>query len=100
MDTSVDIFNEIAIRIIQEQEAIIGPLAWSEAEKVPSLHITNPNKGEEEVHVVDPDPRKTINELVERYEKLFGRLSRDVSREATSDLTADIPAEDVPTCLK
>jgi len=97
METAIDVFNQITVRIIKEQEAIIGPLAWSEAAKVPGLAVVDPK-----AHTVSVsgDPKTVINALVARYEQLFGRLSREVSREAVVDLTADIPTEDVPTSLK
>lgn len=95
MDTVIGVFNQIAVRIIKEQESIIGPLAWSEAAKVSGLSI-------DKSHVlnVTGEPKQTIDALVLRYEQLFGKLSREVSREAVVDLTADIPAEDVPSSLK
>lgn len=97
MDTAIDIFNQISLRIIKEQEAVIGPLAWSEAAKVPGLSVID--KDNSKVSVTG-DPKIVVNALVARYEQLFGRLSREVSREAVVDLTADIPTEDVPTSLK
>ena len=98
METSIDVFNQISVRIIKEQEAIIGALAWAEAAKVPGLEVVKGDKPT--VNIKSDDPKGVINGLVNRYEQLFGRLSRDVSREAVSDLTADIPAEDIPTTLK
>lgn len=97
MDTAIDVFNQISIRIIKEQEAIIGPLAWTEAAKVEGLKVIDAK-----AHKVDltGDPKTVVNNLVSRYEQLFGRLSREVSREAVVDLTADIPVEDIPTSLK
>ena len=98
MDTTINVFNKISTRIIKEQEAIIGPLAWAEAGKVKGLTIID--QGKQVVSITADDPREVVNALVARYEQLFGRLSRDVSREAVSDLTADIPNEDIPSSLK
>lgn len=97
METAIDVFNQIAIRIIKEQEGIIGPLAWAEAAKVSGLTVLDAK-----AHTlgIAGDPKDVINRLVARYEQLFGKLSREVSREAVVDLTADIPAEDVPSSLK
>ena len=97
MDTTINVFNQISIRIIKEQEAIIGPLAWSEASKVAGLTIVDQSKASISI---TGDPKEVTNALVSRYEKLFGRLSRDVSRQAVTDLTADIPVEDIPSILK
>ncbi len=98
MDTAINIFNQISVRIIKEQEVVIGPLAWAEAGKVKGLTIVDQDKNV--VNIEADDPRGVIDALVARYEQLFGRLSRDVSRNAVSDLTADIPTEDIPTSLK
>lgn len=97
MDTAINIFNQISLRIIVEQEAIIGPLAWSEAAKVNGLSIVDQAK--REVNVTG-EPKTVVNNLVARYEQLFGKLSRDICREAVVDLTSDIPAEEVPSSLK
>jgi len=97
MDTAIDVFNQISIRIIKEQELIIGPLAWDEAAKVAGLTILD--RKAHKVSVIG-EPKTVVNSLVARYEQLFGKLSREVSREAVSDLTADIPSDDIPTSLK
>ena len=87
----------MAVRIVKEQEAIIGSLAWAEAAKVQGLTIVDQTNASVSI---SGDPRGVIDALVSRYEKLFGRLSRDVSRQSVADLTADIPTEDIPTSLK
>ncbi len=97
MDTTLDVFNQISIRIIKEQEAIIGPLAWSEAARVEGLSI---DQKDHAFVSVSGDPKIVINNLVSRYEQLFGKLSREVSREAVANLTADIPADEIPSSLK
>ena len=96
MDTDIGVFNQIAVRIIKEQEGIIGPLAWAESGKVSGLTI---DKSSHAITVTG-EPKSVIDALVSRYEQLFGKLSRDVSREAVVDLTSDIPKEDVPSSLK
>lgn len=92
-----NIFNLISIRIIKEQEVIIGPLAWEEASKVDGLTIIDRFKPEVQV---TGDPKIVINNLVAHYERLFGRLSREICKDAVSDLTAEIPQEEIPTSLK
>jgi hypothetical protein len=94
-----NVFEQIALRIIKEQELIIGPLAWNEASKVDGLAIANPQQNEAQV-TVSGDPRIVINSLVSHYERLFGRLSREICKEAVADLTAEIPQDEVPTSLK
>ncbi len=99
MDTALNVFNQISLRIIMEQANIIGALAWEEAKKVDGLNVANSATAVPDV-TISGEPREVINALVARYEKLFGKLSRDVCREAVVDLTSDIPATDMPTSLK
>lgn len=95
--TDTDIFNKICIRIIKEQANIVGTLSWEEAGRVEGLKIID--RYAPKIQITG-DPKKVINDLVESYVKLFGRLSREVSRESVIDLTSEIPAEDVPSSLK
>ena len=90
-------YVQICIRIIKEQANIIGTFSWDEAEKVKGLTVVD--RAKESISITE-DPKQVIDDLVERYVQLFGRLSRDVSRESVSDLTADIPDADIPSSLK
>lgn len=89
-------FDQIATRIIKEQELIIGPIAWQEAEKVVSLALHGHDTAE-----IAPagDPREVINQLVGRYERLFGRASREACKEAVASLLAELSPADVPSSL-
>lgn len=89
-------YDKIVIRIIQEQELIIGPLAWMEAKKVSGINILNPN----EIAFNNPDEKDVINKLVTQYEKLFGEASRQVCRTAVANLIADLSPEEIPSSLK
>ena len=89
-------FDQIPIRIIKEQELIIGPLAWDEAKKVSGLTI-------DQSHTVTSfagDEKDIINRLVAQYERLFGRASHEVCKEAVQDLIAEMPPEEIPSSLK
>ncbi|MFH1608983.1 MAG: hypothetical protein ABH951_03155 [Patescibacteria group bacterium] len=96
MDTIL-IFPKIALRIIREQEIIIGPLAWDEAKKVSGLNIVDSDKGEVSF---DGDQKEVLNRLVAQYERLFGKISHEVCREAVHDLILELSPEDVPSSLK
>lgn len=87
---------EIPLRIIKEQELVIGPLAWSEAKKVNGLNIDSFKK----TVTLIGNANDTINELVARYERLFGLASREVCRESVKDLLIKVAPEEVPTSLK
>ena len=100
MDTTINnlsIFGQISLRIIREQEMIVGPLAWDEAKKVTGLNIIDSKKGEVSF---DGDTKEILDRLVAQYEKLFGKISHDVCREAVQDLIAELPADEVPSSLK
>lgn len=90
-------FDQISIRIIKEQELIIGPMAWGEAKKVPGLHIIDQQKGEVSL---DGDPREVLNRLVAQYTRLFGKVSIEVCKEAVQDLLVELPKDRVPTSLQ
>ena len=93
----MDIFSQIAVKIIKEQELIIGPLAWDEAKKVSGLKVMSPNTGE---IVLEGDTKQIIDGLVARYDRLFGLASHEVSREAVAGLVADLTPTDVPMSLR
>jgi hypothetical protein len=82
-------------RIIQEQELIIGPLAWREARKVPGLRVS-----EKQEVAVEGSARDVLSGLVRQYEGLFGPASRQVCRDAVKSLLSGVPAQDVPDVLK
>ena len=88
--------DQLAGHIIQEQEAIIGPVAWSEARKVQGLEI---NVQSHEVHI-QGNPRETLEGLVTQYERLFGRASREVCRDAVRSMISQVPQEEVPAVLR
>ena len=91
-------FPQIALRIIKEQESVIGPLAWDEARKVQGIEVINQKTGE--IHLQDDDVSDIINRLVAQYERLFGKASHEVCKEAVQDLIAEMPPEEVPSSLR
>ena len=93
----MDTLNKIALQIIREQAIIIGPLAWSEARKVNGLKIINSASGE--VSVESEKPKEVVDSLVEQYERLFGRASHEVCREAVASIIRDLAPADVPASL-
>jgi len=92
----MDIFTQIPLRIIKEQELIRGPVAWDEAKKVVGLTIDRSNGSVS----FSGDQRDIINRLVAQYERLFGRASHEVCKEAVQDLIAEMAPEEVPSSLK
>ncbi len=81
--------------IIKEQMAIIGPLAVDQAKKVTGLKIDSITQIE-----VIGDKKEALAGLVSTYEKLFGKASVEVCKEALKPYLAQIPATDIPDNLK
>jgi hypothetical protein len=93
----MDKFIHITLTIIKEQELIIGPLAWIEAGKVQGLKIVNSQNGE--VTFNNGDQKEVINRLVAQYERLFGRASHEVCRDAVSNIIAGLSPSEIPSSL-
>lgn len=91
--TSLD---QIAEKIIEEQELVIGPLAWTEASKVQGLQV---DRVRHEVLFSNGDPKDTVNRLVGQYERLFGRASQEVCREAVAGMLVDLSPAEIPSSL-
>jgi hypothetical protein len=90
-------FPQMAVKIIKEQELIIGPIAWEEAGKVSGLHA---DKAAGTVTIDGSDGASVINGLVSQYEHFFGQAAREVCKEAVASLLADLPATEIPTSLQ
>ncbi len=89
-------FDTIAEKIILEQELVIGPLAWSEAMKVSGMQVA----ADHTVTIQNGDPKAAVDRLVAQYERLFGRASHEVCREAVATLVKSMAPADVPTSLR
>ncbi len=89
------LLDDIAEKIIQEQALVIGPLAWSEARKVDGLNVD----ANSSVRISRPDPKAAVDGLVARYERLFGKASREVCKDAAASLISSMPRSDVPASL-
>jgi len=93
---SMSTLDIIAEKIIKEQELVIGPMAWSEAGKVQGLQIAP----DHHVALGSPDPKITIDELIARYERLFGRASHEVCRDAAASLVSTLSPTEIPLSLR
>ena len=92
----MDTILQIPIRIIKEQELVVGPLAWDEAKKVPGLVV-------DQIHnsvSFSGDAKDIINRLVAQYERLFGKASHMVCHEAVKDIVTKMSPDEVPESLK
>ncbi len=97
LQQELTIFDQISVRIIKEQELVIGPVAWEEAKKVSGFTVVDQSKGEVKF---EGDPKEVLNRLVAQYSRLFGQVSKEVCKEAVQDLIAELPQADVPDSLK
>lgn len=92
----MDVYAEIAKKIIEKQETIMGPVAVEQAEQVPNLLID----WAKEHHVtVNGDAAKAIDILVGQYESLFGQISVEVSKEAAAPLLSQLTPDKQPATL-
>jgi hypothetical protein len=90
--------NRVASSIIKEQALVIGPLAWSEAQKVTGFSSVDPQSGT--VTMGSGDPKIAVDQLVARYERLFGQASHEVCRDAARSLLATLQPAEVPSSLR
>jgi hypothetical protein len=95
MPNTTELFAQIAEKIIEQQEAIIGPVAVERARQVKELVVDWPR------HEIDIDgnPQQAIDGLVEKYKELFGQIAVQVSREAAASFLAQLPADQQPKSL-
>jgi hypothetical protein len=91
-----NIFPQIVVKIISEQEGIIGPIAVEQAKRINGLKLNWPKhevsfKGEES---------KIVEELIESYRDFFGQVSVDVCKHAVKKLVSQLPFDQRPELLK
>ncbi len=91
-------YDQIASKIIKEQELVIGPIALQEAQKVLGISVLDQKK--QIVEITGTDPKATVDKLVGQYERLFGRASREVCRDAVAGMLADLAPSEVPSSLQ
>jgi hypothetical protein len=88
--------SDIVIKIIEEQELIIGPVAWEEAGKVTGLRID----AVQHQASIEGNVKEVLEKLVAQYEQLFGPASREVCRDAIRPFLSQISQDEIPTVLK
>lgn len=95
--TNTNLFDQISVRIIKEQELLIGPLAWDEAKKVSGFQIVDQQAGKVEFN---GDPKEILTRLVNQYSRLFGRASTEVCKQSVQDLLVEMPKDQIPEILQ
>lgn len=91
-----NVFGQIAQKIIEQQELIIGPLAVEQAKNIAELTI---DWAERKVSI-SGDPQKVIDRLVEKYKELFGQIAVQTCKQAAARYLVELPADQHPTSLK
>jgi hypothetical protein len=89
-----NIYTILAKAIIEQQEYVVGSLAWVEAEKVKGLTISN------HTVKVKGEGKKAVESLIKQYENLFGGASVEVCRGAVKNLIVDMEKSEVPDILQ
>ncbi|HSX44459.1 MAG TPA: hypothetical protein VLF87_00735 [Patescibacteria group bacterium] len=92
----MDIYVQIAIRIISQQELIIGPVAVQQAQQVDGISVDWANHT---VSIVG-DEKEAVEELIEAYRDLFGQIAVEASKEAVASLANKLKPEELPDLLK
>ncbi len=93
--TNINIHSQIAEKIIEGQEEIIGPLAVEQARKVPGLSV---NWEKHEV-TIQGDQKQVIDQLIRRYGRIFGPASIEVCKNAAKQIAPQVPSAQLPEAL-
>lgn len=91
--------SKVIQAIVEQQKSIIGPLAITQANKVPGVKIS----GEGNINLEslpEKDVTQLLTQLVKKYEELFGRVSIEVCRDAIKEIKPDIPTKELPPILQ
>jgi hypothetical protein len=91
----MDIYTELAKKIIKAQEDIVGAVALDLANKVSGVKVGNSSQ---EV-ALEGDEKDTVNRLIKQYEGLFGQVSLEVCKRAAKSMTMKLPKEQLPPLL-
>lgn len=92
----MDVYAQIAKSIIAHQEAIIGPIAVEQAEHIPHLMVNWQNG----LVAIEGDPVVVIDSLVRAYQRLFGKIAVEVSREAAGSFLNQLHTNRLPHSLE
>ncbi len=93
----MDNYAQIAQKIIEEQENIIGPVAIEQAKQVTGIKL---EWGKQHVVTVTGNEPSVIDKLVEKYKELFGQISVEVCKEASAKITAQMQPGELPQSLR
>ncbi|HUD44831.1 MAG TPA: hypothetical protein VMR41_04770 [Patescibacteria group bacterium] len=92
----MDIYEQMAVRIIQSQEKIISNEALNEAKNVQGLQI----EWEKKMVAITGDKKKVIEQLIEQYRDHFGQPAVEMCKQAVKDLIIKLPQGQTPQQLQ
>lgn len=92
----MDVYAQIAVKIISQQETIIGPVAVEQAKAVSGMKV---DWAQHQV-IIEGDGSSVIDNLVEQYKQLFGQISVEVCKEAVGRLAQQLSPEQIPASLR
>ena len=92
----MDVYAQIAAKIIQQQETIIGPVAVQQAQQVKGMSVD----WKSHTVSIQGDEKQAVEELVEAYKELFGQIAVEVSKEAVVAIASQLKPEQLPELLR
>jgi hypothetical protein len=95
-DMESNVYAMMATKIIAEQSKIIGPVAYSQAGKVPGLIVDKSTHSA----TIQGDGAHVLDSLVGQYKLFFGDVAVEVSKEAVGNLRSSLTPEKVPSLLR
>lgn len=92
----MDIYAQMADKIIRVQEGIIGPVALEQAGKVSGLKV------DWQKHDIQFDGSKKdiLGKLIEQYKSLFGQASVEICKDAVRGIASEMKPDALPASLK
>lgn len=93
---NINPINEMIVKIITEQENVIGPLAVEQAQKVSGLNI---NWSLKQITITG-DVKVITENLVRQYEKIFGQASIQICKEVASSYLDKLSKNEIPSILQ
>lgn len=92
----MDPYAQMAVSIIEAQEALIGPVAIMQASAIQGIQVDWEHKQVQ----IPSDGMQTIDKLVQAYSSLFGQVSVQVCKEATGRLVNQLKPDQLPVSLR
>lgn len=91
----MDIYIELAKKIIKAQEDVVGPLALEQAKRVNGVKIGTSSQDLS----LEGDEKDVVNRLIKQYEGLFGKVSLEVCKRAALSITQSTQKDQLPPLL-